>query len=52
MLKVVCRDSIGSIVVAQTQEECPGEPIWAESKATLLAARWEGFDRVVLEGDA
>ena len=39
VLAVVCRDSSGSIIAAQTQEECPGEPIWAESKAALLVAR-------------
>lgn len=55
VLAVVCRDSNGSIIVAQTQEECPSEPLWAEAKVALLAARLarrEGFDRVVLEGDA
>ena len=55
MLAVVCRDSNGSIVAAESHEECPGDPLWAESKAALLAAslaRKEGFDRVVLEGDA
>ena len=52
---MVCRDSSGSIVAAESQEECPGEPLWVESKAALLAAslaRKKGFDRVVLEGDA
>jgi len=52
---VVCRDSNRSIVAAQSQEECPGEPLWVESKATLLAASLahkEGFARVVIEGDA
>ena len=52
---MVCRDSSGSIVAAESQEECPGEPLWAESKAAFLAASLackEGFDRVVLEGDA
>jgi len=39
VLAVVYRDSNGSIIAAQTQEECPGEPIWAESKAALLVAR-------------
>ena len=55
VLAAVCRDSSGSIVVAESHEECPGDPLWAESKATLLAASLahkEGFDRVVLEGDA
>nr|XP_023888299.1 uncharacterized protein LOC112000408 [Quercus suber] len=55
VLVVVCRDSNGSIVAVESQEECPGEPLWAESKAALLAAtlaRREGFARVVLEGDA
>ena len=55
VLAVVCRDSNESIVAADCQEECPGEPLWAESKAALLAAslaRKEGFARVVLEGDA
>ena len=55
VLAVVCRDSNGSIVAANCQEECPSEPLWAESKAALLAAslaRKEGFARVVLEGDA
>ena len=52
---MVCKDSNGSIVAAESQEECLGEPLWAESKAALLAAslaRKEGFARVVLEGDA
>ena len=52
---MVCRDSNGSIVAAESHEECPGDPLWAESKAALLAAslaRKEGFDRVMLEGDA
>ena len=55
VLAMVCRDNSGSIVAAESQEECPGEPLWAESKAALLVAslaRREGFDRVVLEGDA
>ena len=55
VLVVVCKDSNGSIVAAESQEECLGEPLWAESKAALLAAslaRKEGFARVVLEGDA
>ena len=38
VLAVVCGDSNGSIVAAESQEECPGEPLWAESKAALLAA--------------
>ena len=52
---MVCKDSNWSIVTANYQEECPGEPLWAKSKAALLAAslaRKEGFARVVLEGDA
>ena len=55
VLVVVCRDSSRSIVAAESHEECPSDPLWAESKATLLVAslaRKEGFDRVVLEGDA
>ena len=55
VLAVVCRDSSGSIIATESQEECPGEPLWVESKAALLAAslaRKEGFDKVVLEGDA
>nr|POF27677.1 hypothetical protein CFP56_69931 [Quercus suber] len=55
VMAVVCRDSNGSIVAAQSQEECPSESLWVESKAALLAtslACKEGFDRVVLEGDA
>ena len=52
---MVCRDSNGSIIAAQSQEECLGQSLWAESKAALLAASLahkDGFARVVLEGDA
>lgn len=52
---MVCRDNNGSIISAQSQDECPGESLWVESKAALLAAslaRKKGFARVVLEGDA
>ena len=55
VLTMVCRDSNGSIIAAQSQEECLGESLWAESKVALLAtslACKEGFARVVLEGDA
>ena len=55
VLAVVCRDSNRSIVAAHSEEECPGEPLWVESKATLIVASLaykEGFARVVIEGDA
>ena len=51
---MVCRDSNGSIVAADSQEECLGEPLRAESKAALLIAslaRKKDFARVVIERD-